>query len=158
MALPLSLDPLMTPLILLALEAVFVFFSADHLLTLRSMRLEVLKHLGFIVRMLWYLLLTLVSLIAGFLFVSPIFAAGQAGFALVLGALMFRFWPRLSRTLSEGPLSEAIWGGAITLIGLVVLIWAFRPFDWEGALAGVVVGGAGIAMMVGGIRKLSAGE
>jgi hypothetical protein len=154
----LSLDPFITPLIILAMEAALVFFSASHLIIVRASLREALRHPVYILRTLSFLLLTIASLIAGFVMVSPIFFIGQVVLLLVLGVLMFRFWPALSQTLTEGPISETIWGGVIALIGLVVLIGAVRPFEIRAVLGGVVAGGAGIAMMVGGIRKLSAGE
>src|SRR5687768_15729348 len=154
----LSLDPFITPLIILAMESALVFFSASHLITLRASIREAWKYPAYILRTLSFLLLTIASLIAGFVMVSPIFFIGQVVLLLVLGVLMFRFWPALSQTLTEGPISETIWGGVIALIGLVALISSVRPFEVRGVLGGVVVGGAGIMMMVSGVRKLSTGE
>jgi hypothetical protein len=154
----LSLDPFVTPLVILAIETALVFFSASHLITVRASPREALKHPAYILRTLAFVLLTVASLIGGFILVSPIFFIGQVVLLLVLSVLMFRFWPDLSRTLTEGPISEAVWGGMIALIGLVALVGSVRPVEIEGVLGGVVVGGVGIMMMVGGIRKLSAGE
>jgi hypothetical protein len=153
-----SLDPFVTPLVILAVQAAMVFFSASHIITVLANPREALKYPAYILRTLAFLLLTFASLIAGFVLVSPIFLLGQAALLLVLGVLMFRFWPGINRALTEGPISETVWGGMIALIGLVALIGSVRPFEIQGVLGGLVVGGAGIAMMVGGIRKLSAGE
>jgi hypothetical protein len=154
----LSLDPFITPLVTLAIEAALVFFSASHLIVVLASPRETLKHPAYILRTLAFLLLTLASLIAGFVMISPLFFIVQIVVMLVLSVLMFCFWPSLSQTLTEGPISEAVWGGMIALIGLVALVGSVRPFEIEGVLGGVVVGGVGIMMMVGGIRKLSAGE
>jgi hypothetical protein len=154
----LSLDPFVTPLVTLALEVGFLFVSTTQLITVTAYPREALKHPAYLVRTLMFILLTIGTIIWGFLIVSPLFAAGQIVMALILGVLIFRFWPSIGKSLNEGPISEAVWGGALALIGLVVFMSAIRPFQLQGALAGLVVCGLGIAMMVSGIRKLSAGE
>jgi hypothetical protein len=152
------LDAYKMPLILLAVEAYFVFFLSHHLLLIMAYPQEAVKHFGFLWQTVLFVLITLGVMVAGFLLVSPLFVIGQGALAVVVGGLMFLFWPRLTSAMSKGPLKELVWGGVVGLIGLGMLIWSVRPLEWERALAGLVVGVLGFWMMFSGLRKMWRGE
>lgn len=142
----------------LAVE-VAVVFSATQILIFLIREPKSRKVIQAWFRLIGNIIVILGTFFVGYFLSGMMFVLVQGVVAVGIAVLMWLYYSRLASVLGkDSPLGSAVTGGVLVLVGLMLLVPNLQGWNFQGVAGGLLIGGLGAAMLVTGIRRLSAGE